>query len=181
MPQEHYKRPRTVSLYGRTSRQTATERRCSLRPFLDPETTAGSASPPPGPPLCGAPAARGRLRRGSGGPRGWSAARPTNEWAGRSARPARRQRLASLAACGLTSPERCTGLPTTMPATPNRRQSRASERRSSRRLLPPLQRQHRLRRQAQLVRHGHADAAIADIEAEIAGMRGGFQLLAPGF
>jgi hypothetical protein len=56
-----------------------------------------------------------------------------------------------------------------MPATPNRRASRASERRSSRGCAP-LQRQHRLRRQAQLVRHSHADAAVADVEAEIAGM-----------
>jgi hypothetical protein len=40
----------------------------------------------------------------------------------------------------------------------------------------PLQRQHRLRRQAQLVRDGHADAAVADVEAEIADS---FQLLAP--
>jgi hypothetical protein len=48
-------------------------------------------------------------------------------------------------------------------------------------VMTPLQRQYRLRRQLQLVRHRHADAAVADIEAEIAGMRGGFQLLAPGF
>jgi hypothetical protein len=48
-------------------------------------------------------------------------------------------------------------------------------------IVPPLQRQHRLRRQAQLVRDRYADAAVADIEAEIAGMKGGFQLLAPGY
>jgi hypothetical protein len=47
--------------------------------------------------------------------------------------------------------------------------------------VAPLQRQNRLRRQSQLVRHGHADAAIADVEAEITGMEGGFQLFAPGF
>lgn len=42
--------------------------------------------------------------------------------------------------------------------------------------MMPLQRQHRLGCQSQLVRDGHADAAIANIEAEIAGVRGGFQL-----
>ena len=41
-----------------------------------------------------------------------------------------------------------------------------------------LQRQDRLRRQAQLVRDGYADAAVADVEAEIAKS---FQLFAPGF
>jgi hypothetical protein len=46
-------------------------------------------------------------------------------------------------------------------------------------IIPPLQRQHRLRRQAQLVRHSHADAAVADVEAEIARMSDSFQLLAP--
>ena len=45
-------------------------------------------------------------------------------------------------------------------------------------VVPPLQRHNRLRRQTKLIRHGHADAAIADIEAEIAGMWGSFQLLA---
>jgi hypothetical protein len=45
--------------------------------------------------------------------------------------------------------------------------------------VPPLQRQHRLRRQPQLVRHSHPDAAIADVEAEIAGML--FQCDAPGY
>jgi hypothetical protein len=35
-----------------------------------------------------------------------------------------------------------------------------------------------LRRQAQLVRDSYADAAVADVEAEIANS---FQLLAPGF
>jgi hypothetical protein len=41
----------------------------------------------------------------------------------------------------------------------------------------PLQRQNRLRRQAQLVRDSHADAAIADVEAEITNS---FQRMAPG-
>jgi hypothetical protein len=45
--------------------------------------------------------------------------------------------------------------------------------------MTALQRQHRLRRQPQFVGDGDADAAIADIEAEVAGMKGGFQLLAP--
>jgi hypothetical protein len=44
-------------------------------------------------------------------------------------------------------------------------------------IVPPLQRQNRLRRQPQFVRHGHPDAAVADIEAEIARMRNSFQLL----
>jgi hypothetical protein len=44
-------------------------------------------------------------------------------------------------------------------------------------IVPPLQRQHRLRGQAQLVRHSHADAAVADIETEIANS---FQRFAPG-
>jgi hypothetical protein len=44
---------------------------------------------------------------------------------------------------------------------------------------PPFQREHGLRRQSQLVRHSHADAAIADIEAEVAGNRDSVQLLAP--
>ena len=42
-----------------------------------------------------------------------------------------------------------------------------------------LQRQNRLRCQAQLIRDGNADAAVADIEAEVARMSGGFQFLAP--
>ncbi len=42
-----------------------------------------------------------------------------------------------------------------------------------------LQRQNRLRRQAQLVRDGYADAAVADVEGEIARMRGSLQRLAP--
>lgn len=42
----------------------------------------------------------------------------------------------------------------------------------------PFEREHRLRRQAQFVRDGHADSSIADIEAEIAGNT---QLLAPSF
>jgi hypothetical protein len=42
-----------------------------------------------------------------------------------------------------------------------------------------LQRQNRLRCQAQFVRDGNADAAVADVEAEIARVRSGFQLLAP--
>ena len=37
-----------------------------------------------------------------------------------------------------------------------------------------LEREHRLRREAQLVGDGHADASVADVEAEIAGF--GFQL-----
>jgi hypothetical protein len=44
-----------------------------------------------------------------------------------------------------------------------------------------LQRQNGLRGQAQLVRDSYANAALADIEAEIARMRNSFQLLAPGF
>jgi hypothetical protein len=48
-------------------------------------------------------------------------------------------------------------------------------------IMPPLQCQHRLRSQPQLVRHRHADAAVADIEAEVTGMENSFQLLAPGF
>jgi len=43
-------------------------------------------------------------------------------------------------------------------------------------IVPPLQRQHRLRRQAQLVRDSYADAAVADVEAEITNS---FQLFAP--
>jgi hypothetical protein len=45
-------------------------------------------------------------------------------------------------------------------------------------IVPPLQRQNRLRRQAQFVRDRYADAAAADVEAEIANS---FQLLAPSF
>jgi hypothetical protein len=45
-------------------------------------------------------------------------------------------------------------------------------------IVPPLQRQNRLRGQAQLVRDSYADAAVADVEAEIANS---FQLLAPSF
>ncbi len=41
-----------------------------------------------------------------------------------------------------------------------------------------LQRQNRLRRQAQLVRDGYTDAAVADVETEIANS---FQLFAPSF
>jgi hypothetical protein len=37
------------------------------------------------------------------------------------------------------------------------------------------QRQHRLRRQPQLVRDSHADAAVADVEGEITRMGGGLQ------
>jgi hypothetical protein len=44
-------------------------------------------------------------------------------------------------------------------------------------IVLPLQRQNRLRRQAQLVRDSHADAAIADVEAEITNS---FQRMAPG-
>jgi hypothetical protein len=48
-------------------------------------------------------------------------------------------------------------------------------------VVPSGERQHRLRRQPQLVRDGHADAAIADVQGEIAGMRGDFQPFAPDF
>jgi hypothetical protein len=44
-------------------------------------------------------------------------------------------------------------------------------------IVPPLQRQNRLRGQAQLVRDGDTDAAVADVEAEITN---GFQILTPG-
>jgi len=43
----------------------------------------------------------------------------------------------------------------------------------------PLKREQRLRRKAQFVRHGHADAAAANVKSEIAGMKNSFQLLAP--
>jgi hypothetical protein len=46
-------------------------------------------------------------------------------------------------------------------------------------VVTPLQRQHRLRRQPQRIRHSHSDAAIADVETEIARMS--FQFSAPGF
>jgi len=45
--------------------------------------------------------------------------------------------------------------------------------------VTPFQGQHRLRRQAQFVGHSHPDAAIADVEGEIAGRF--FQFSAPGF
>jgi len=48
-------------------------------------------------------------------------------------------------------------------------------------LAAPLEREHGLRREAQLVGDGNADAAAANIEAEIAGMRNSFQLLAPSY
>lgn len=44
------------------------------------------------------------------------------------------------------------------------------------RVTPSLKRHHRLSRQPQLVRHSHPDAAIADIETEIARMARGFQI-----
>ena len=44
-----------------------------------------------------------------------------------------------------------------------------------------LQRQNRLRGKAQFVGDSYADAAIADVEAEIAKMRYSFQLSAPSF
>ena len=47
-------------------------------------------------------------------------------------------------------------------------------------VAPPLQREHRLRRQPQLVRHSHPDVAAAYIETEIAEMSGGFQYSTPG-
>jgi len=48
-------------------------------------------------------------------------------------------------------------------------------------IVAPFQREHRLRRQAQLVRDGHADAAVANVQTEIAKMRFSFQFLAPDF
>jgi hypothetical protein len=42
-------------------------------------------------------------------------------------------------------------------------------------IVLPLQGEHRLRRQAQFVRDSYADAAVADVEGEIAGMRDGVQ------
>jgi hypothetical protein len=48
-------------------------------------------------------------------------------------------------------------------------------------IMAALQGQHRLRGQAQLVGDSHADAAVANVEGEVARMRCGFQLLAPGF
>jgi hypothetical protein len=45
----------------------------------------------------------------------------------------------------------------------------------------PLKREHGLRCKAQLVGHGHADSAAANVQPEIAGMRNSFQLPAPGF
>ena len=131
------------------------------------ERLAGSASRPPGRRRGGAPGAHGRLRRESGGPRGWSAARPTGGWASRSARPVRRQRPGFVRPAGLFAGQ-MQGLPTTMPATPNRRARRARERRSSRGLRSPLQGQHRLRGQAQLVGDGDADAGLPTSRAEIA-------------
>lgn len=43
----------------------------------------------------------------------------------------------------------------------------------------PLKCEHGLRREAQLVRYSHADAAAANVKPEIAGMKNSFQLLAP--
>jgi hypothetical protein len=43
-------------------------------------------------------------------------------------------------------------------------------------IVPSGQRQNRLRRQPQLVRHRNADAAVADVEAQITGMGDSFQL-----
>ena len=48
-------------------------------------------------------------------------------------------------------------------------------------IAPPLKRKHRLRRQTQLVRHRHANAAIADIETKIARNWRSFQLRPPGY
>jgi hypothetical protein len=45
--------------------------------------------------------------------------------------------------------------------------------------VTPFQGHHRLGGQAQFVRDGHADAAVADIEAQVAGMGNSFQILAP--
>jgi hypothetical protein len=50
---------------------------------------------------------------------------------------------------------------------------------NARRRPSPLQRQHRLGGKPQLVRHSNPDAAIADVESEIAGNRS--QLVTPGF
>jgi hypothetical protein len=46
-------------------------------------------------------------------------------------------------------------------------------------VVPPRERQHGLCCEPQFVGDGHADAAIADIEAEIAGMSEVFQFAAP--
>jgi hypothetical protein len=43
----------------------------------------------------------------------------------------------------------------------------------------PHQRQYRLGRQPQLVRHGYSDAAIADIEAEVARFPAGIHYVTP--
>ena len=43
-----------------------------------------------------------------------------------------------------------------------------------------LQRQHRLRREPQFIRHSYPDTAIANVKAEIAGLWGSYQFLAPG-
>ena len=47
-------------------------------------------------------------------------------------------------------------------------------------VAPAFQREHRLRRQPQLVRDSHPDAAIADIQPEVARMKYVCQLAAPG-
>lgn len=39
-------------------------------------------------------------------------------------------------------------------------------------VAPPLERQHRLRRKAQFVGHGHANAAVADVESQVTRMLG---------
>jgi hypothetical protein len=43
----------------------------------------------------------------------------------------------------------------------------------------PLKREHGLRRQAQLVRHGHADAAGSNVKSEIAPRAAGFHYAVP--
>lgn len=43
----------------------------------------------------------------------------------------------------------------------------------------PLKGEHRLSCESEFVADGHADAAIADVEREVAGMGGGLQVLAP--
>jgi hypothetical protein len=48
-------------------------------------------------------------------------------------------------------------------------------------VVTPLECQHRLRSKSQLVGHGDPDAPVADVEAEIAGLWGRFQLATPGF
>lgn len=48
-------------------------------------------------------------------------------------------------------------------------------------VVTPLQGQHGLRRQAQLVRHSHPNAPVTDVEAEITRLRGRFQSATPAY